>query len=293
MRNTLVRWFWTTSTKQSSSLAAGRPPVVRIQNGTFYRRQPALKPTEEDALANRPLFENLDFAFPADNAEQQFWCIVGPSNAGKTTLLEIFRGHHLCFPPKARSYPYLSTDEVATKDHSLRHPSRAIQYVGFNDKERGLSGFGNYLSARYESRREATDFSLLDYLQGNTSLNPDKIQKADVEFLARLMKDLRLEDLAQMPLSNLSNGQTRRARIAKALLARPELLLLDEPFSKIRIILYRPVTLTVITQWASTLRQFPVFHHSFTNSQKQANRVSCCPSEPKIQFPNGSLIFYS
>ncbi|EHL03265.1 putative Uncharacterized ABC transporter ATP-binding protein [Glarea lozoyensis 74030] len=33
-----------------------------------------------------------------------------------------------------------------------------------------------------------------------------------------------------MPISNLSNGQTRRARIAKALLGKPGLLLLDEPF---------------------------------------------------------------
>jgi len=203
---------------------------VRIDNGTFYRQQPLPDATEEEALTNPSLFPGLTFEF-ASEKDDQYWAIVGPSNAGKTTLLEILRGQYLCFPPNARTYPFLSTEEIAAKDSRLRYPGRAIQYVGFDNKPGGLSGIGTYLSARYESRREITDFSLQDFLLGNTQLNPgERTDETDTSLLERVAQDLKLHDLMKMPVSNLSNGQTRRARIAKALLGKPELLLLDEPF---------------------------------------------------------------
>lgn len=120
--------------------------------------------------------------------------------------------------------------------HRLRNPAKAIKYVGFDDT---TSGYGSvtttaYLSARYESRREETDFSLLDFLTGNTEFNPstglEDEEKIDDALLARVVRDLRLEPLLQLPVAFLSNGQGRRARIARALLTSPEVLMLDEPF---------------------------------------------------------------
>ncbi|KAF7866719.1 hypothetical protein EAF04_005561 [Stromatinia cepivora] len=219
--------------RYGTSTSTVHPPIVRIDNGTFYRHHP--NSHHVVGHTNPPLFEKLKFEIPSFSESEKHWAILGASSSGKTTLLQILRGGLLCIPPTARSYPYLSSDAIAAKDSKLRTPSRAIRYVGF-DGEQGLgkqAPKSAYLSARYESRREDTDFSVWDYLQGNTELNPStKIDNGvlDGEILARVIKDLKLEELLNMPVSNLSNGQTRRSRIARALLENPEVLLLDEPF---------------------------------------------------------------
>jgi len=51
-----------------------------------------------------------------------------------------------------------------------------------------------------------------------------------------LTDKLGLKDLLDLPLVALSNGQTRRARVVKALLEQPDILLLDEPLSRCRVL---------------------------------------------------------
>src|SRR5271170_34316 len=135
--------------------------LIQIRNGTFYVQHPAVE-EQNSTSSNLPLFRDLTFELPATTAQDgnkrrkaPHWAIIGTS--GATRFLEILRGSYICLPPDARTYPYLSSDEIERKDHRLRIPSRAIQYVGFNGgKGQGLdSGIrGAYLSARYESRRE-------------------------------------------------------------------------------------------------------------------------------------------
>jgi hypothetical protein len=217
------------------------PPLIRIQNGTFYRSYPSADSSHEP---NPPLFPDFNFVLPSkpeategqEKKALQHWAVIG--STGRTALLDILRGQYISIPPNARSYPYLSTDEIAAKDPRLRYPGNAIQYVGFSGEGSQATGGtrGAYLSARYESLREETDWTVRQYLRGQTSLNPLEGEEQgtihDEAFLEQVIARLKLEELLDMPVANLSNGQTRRARIAKALLARPELLLLDEPFSK-------------------------------------------------------------
>ncbi|KAI5198418.1 P-loop containing nucleoside triphosphate hydrolase protein [Aureobasidium subglaciale] len=192
-------------------------PIVRIKDATIYKDI-----LDQDQAS--PLFKNVDFNLSATNER---WAIIARNSSFRTHFLQVLNGRYLCTPPDARTYPQFTERQIPLQ--------QAIGYIGFDAERDGLGGTavkGAYMSQRYEAHREVTDWSLLNYLEGNTELNAleKPVDSLDTDLLARLVKSLDLEPLIQLPVSNLSNGQTRRARIAKALLAKPELLLLNAPF---------------------------------------------------------------
>jgi ABC-type sugar transport system ATPase subunit len=215
-------------------------PVIHITNGTFYRQHPSSKPGPgQEASPNLALFPNLNFSIPSFSDPNEHWAILSPSATLRTAFLQILRGQYICLPPIARSYPYLTSNEAVLEreksgKRGSRSPENAIQYVGFDVERRAMGG--QYLSARYESRVESTDFTLGHYLTGIVGMNPGeemiKEKTPDEQVMRRVVKDLELERFFDKPVSTLSNGQSRRARIGKALLTAPEVLCLDAPFSK-------------------------------------------------------------
>ena len=128
-------------------------------------------------------------------------------------------GHTRLSPPSLGSwaeagglYPFLAS---VTGD-----PYSRVSHVSFRQRTGGESGAFFDYTARYGAIRDQEDkVTLRDTLKGG--------ERSGLFHL--LVDKIGLTPLLDLPLITLSNGQTRRARIVKAILDHPELLLLDEP----------------------------------------------------------------
>jgi NitT/TauT family transport system ATP-binding protein len=132
-------------------------------------------------------------------AAGEFICILGPSGCGKSTLLGALAGH--LTPSKGQ----LHVDDLAVigpspergmvfQHHTLFPWRRVIDNVSFGLKMRGVN--------KIERHKQASDIIKLVGLQGFEQHWP----------------------------SQLSGGMQQRVEIARVLINRPRLLLMDEPF---------------------------------------------------------------
>jgi ABC-type Mn2+/Zn2+ transport system ATPase subunit len=143
----------------------------------------------------RPIVAGVDL----EVGSGQFLGIVGPNGAGKTTL---FRGLLGLIPPLAGSVERLTS---------------AIGYVPQRES----------LDPIFPLRvDEVVHMGAYGRLAGLRTL-----RLAERELARRSLARVGLLDESKAPFATLSGGQRQRVLIARALMARPELLLLDEPTS--------------------------------------------------------------
>ncbi len=136
--------------------------------------------------------------------EGQLVGLVGNNGAGKTTTLSTVTG---VLRPSA------GTIEFEGKEIAGQAPDRILRHG---------------LSLVPENRRIFARLSVRENLQIGTSGRKDRAKaKEDIEeMLGRFPV---LERYHDQPGANLSGGEQQQLAIARALLARPRLLLLDEP----------------------------------------------------------------
>ncbi|KAA6441605.1 ATP-binding cassette domain-containing protein [Dyadobacter flavalbus] len=157
----------------------------------------------------------------------QNWAIIGPNGSGKTTLLEIVAGKWPVSKGQI-SYswntPLRETIELASNDYSLN---------------RIVSAGAEYYQQRfhaYEAERAPTVRAILtDQLkpvgtvnENSVKLEPSKVSSEDLEKICALLS---ITNLLDHPFVTLSNGETRRMLLAKSLLKKPRILMLDNAFS--------------------------------------------------------------
>jgi molybdate transport system ATP-binding protein len=182
-------------------------------------------------MAQEPLFflENATAVRPGGEValqhlswtvrEGETWAVVGPVASGKTSLARVLLGRYRV-ASGAIGWPLL--DRLRAAGRRVAWPSEVIQYVGFKEESWLFSPGRHYYQQRFNFIDPCEDLTLEAFLRAGSSADEDR--------LARVVKQLEIDKLRHLSFIKLSHGEMRRARIARALLARPEWLILDEPF---------------------------------------------------------------
>ena len=139
----------------------------------------------------------------------EFITLLGPSGCGKTTMLRLIAG----FEKPSSGEIYIGERLVSGKDSFVSPEKREIGMV-------------------FQSYAVWPHMNVFDNIA-----YPLKIQKKSkgeiVERVNEALKIVHLEQYKDRFPSELSGGQQQRVALGRALVARPEILLLDEPLSNL------------------------------------------------------------
>lgn len=139
--------------------------------------------------------------------EGDFLALLGPNGSGKSTLLKLILG---LLKPMSGEIKLFGQDSTAFKDREL------IGYV--SQKSNAFnSGFPATVQEVVKSGLTKKT-GLLKRLPANAN---ERVQKA--------LEAVGMERFAKRNIGQLSGGQQQRVFIARALVAEPKLLILDEP----------------------------------------------------------------
>lgn len=150
------------------------------------------------------ILENVNLSFEKND----FVGIIGPNGGGKTTLLKLIMGF---VKPQYGSVEVLG-----------RAPEKSISKIGYvpqfnqTDKQFPIKAIDVVSMGMSNSK---------SYFPWNKTNDLSKIFEA--------MEFVKVSELSHKPFGELSGGQQQRCLIARALVSKPEILILDEPTASV------------------------------------------------------------
>ena len=138
-----------------------------------------------------------------EDQHPKIYAIQGPSGIGRTTILNIIAGL------KAINYSYIK--------------------VG----KRVLTDSRHHLNVKVQQRRIGYLFQDYQLFPNMNVYNNITFMTNPSEHINKLIHTLKIEHLLEKYPVTLSGGEAQRVALARALSTKPDLILLDEPFSSL------------------------------------------------------------
>src|SRR3989338_4454666 len=160
------------------------------------------------------LFERLNWAIKS--GEQ--WAVIGPNGSGRSSLMRAIAG------------------TLPISGGEIKRSTEDIEYVSF-DTQRKLLPHETFVQDRWNAGLRESGLTVSDLLSEERINQSNRFEltknKKDPTFARRrkrVISQMGLQSLLKETLIELSNGERRKTVIARALLKKPELLILDNPY---------------------------------------------------------------
>jgi molybdate transport system ATP-binding protein len=173
------------------------------------------------AIQNQKILDNISL----DINQGHHWAIIGRSGSGKSVLLKAMIGKQAISDGNIL-YNFNSSDDITNTAEPL-----ASQRMALIESRHHFKNFSNTSDFYYQQRYNSSDSEDALTVEQYLSAILTHVTKEHYWTLEKALDRLRMTDLYQKQLIKLSNGETKRLRIAAALVKNPTLLLLDQPLT--------------------------------------------------------------
>ena len=211
-------------------------------------------------LGNTSILEDINLRIEKGKIN----CLIGPNGGGKTSLIRCILGQ----------VPYDGQIVLSYEDNNK------IGYVP------------QFLEFERNSPITVEDFLMLCYQTSPAFLG---VCRKNRKYFNEILEEVGLTEKRKRLLGNLSGGELQRLLLAQAINPRPNLLILDEPFSGIDTV-GEQYFMNVISKLKNERVTILWIHHNIKQVRKMADVVTCIKKkvffsgEPEKELTDDKLL---
>jgi molybdate transport system ATP-binding protein len=158
----------------------------------------------------------------------QQWAVVGPNGSGKSTLLKGIFGRIPVVRGRILYHFATKGSPVPESPEGIRHLMDCVSSE--HGKIPAIQGSGFY-QARWSSFSDDDPMLVSEFISRKPARALNRTGEGSPTQTERCSSGMGIEDLLAKRMITLSDGELRRVMIAEALIKRPRLLVLENPFA--------------------------------------------------------------